>query len=360
MKQQQFHHYTVTQAMQKWILFALLAFIFSGCGPGKNVPDVSDIKVNLEVQRFEQDFFSIDTSNIPASLPALHQKYPVFLSDFVQNILGLSITEDGAAADSAMRMFIRDYRVVKDTADKVFKDFTSIQEDVKQGIRFAKHYFPQYKAPEKLITFIGPLDAIFQTPTGKTGDVITQDALATGLQLHLGKNASLYQGQTAQSIFPKYVSRKFEPSYIAVNCIKNVVDDIYPVNPNDKSLLDIAIDKGKRLYLLDRFMPHAPDSIKTGYSQAQLKGCYENEGFIWSFLVQNDLIYNTDPLRIQSYVEEGPYTQELGEQSPGNISLFIGWQIVKKYMEEFPDTSLETLLSLNARQILQDSKYKPR
>ncbi|MBX3257508.1 MAG: hypothetical protein KF862_25505 [Chitinophagaceae bacterium] len=346
--------------MQKWICFLLSAFVIAGCNQNRKVPDVSGIEVKLEVQRFEQDFFSIDTNNIRASLPALHQKYPLFLADFVQNILGLSITENGGNADSAIKMFIRDYRVVKDTADKVFKNMASVQEEIKQGIRFARYYFPQYEAPEKLITFIGPLDAIFQTAMGKTGDVITQDALAAGLQLHLGKNASLYQGQTAQSIFPTYVSRKFEPSYIAVNCIKNIVDDVFPVNPGDKTLLDLMVDKGKRLYLLDKFLPFTADSLKTGYTQDQLQGCYKNEGFIWSFIIQNDLIYNSDPLRIQSYVEEGPYTQELGEGSPGNISLFTGWQIVKKYMEMFPDTSPETLLSLNARQILQDSKYKPK
>lgn len=360
LKVQQFHNYHVTLAMQKWISVIIVFFVLVGCGENRKTPDVSDIKVSLEVQRFEQDFFSIDTNNISAALPALHQKYPVFLADFVQNILGLSITENGSGSDSAIKMFIRDYRIVKDTADKVFKDITPVEEEIKQGIRFAKHYFPQYNAPEKLITFIGPLDAIFQTAMGKTGDVITRDALATGLQLHLGQNASLYQGQAAQSIFPKYVSRKFEPSYITVNCIKNIVDDIFPVNPNDKTLLDITMDKGKRLYLLDRFLPHTADSLKTGYTQAQLQGCYENEGFIWSFMVQNDLIYNSDPLKIQGYVEEGPYTQELGDRSPGNISLFIGWQIVKKYMEKFPDTSLEKLLSLDARQILQDSKYKPK
>ncbi|MBX2923920.1 MAG: hypothetical protein KF746_17105 [Chitinophagaceae bacterium] len=334
--------------------------MITGCAQNRNVPDVSGIEVKLEVQRFEQDFFSIDTNNIPASLPALHQKYPLFLADFVQNILGLSIAGDGAVSDSAIKMFLRDYRMVKDTADKVFKNFSAIQQDIEQGIRFARFYFPAYHAPEKLITFIGPLDAVFQTPMGKTGDVITQDALAAGLQLHLGKDASLYQGQTAQSIFPKYVSRKFEPPYIAVNCMKNIVDDIFPVNPNDKTLLDLMVDKGKRLYLLDQFLPRTADSLKTGYTQAQLQGCYKNEGFIWSFLVQNDLIYNSDPLRIQSYVEEGPYTQELGEGSPGHISLFIGWQIIKKYMERFPDTPPEKLLELDARQILQDSKYKPR
>ena len=250
--------------------------------------------------------------------------------------------------------------MVKDTASKVFSNFRAIENDLKKGLQFTKYYFPAYRAPEKLITFIGPLDAIFQTTLGKTGDVITQDALAVGLQLHLGNNASLYQSQVAQSLFPKYVSRKFEPAYIAVNCMKNIVDDIYPPRATDKTLLDLTIDKGKRLYVLDKLLPHVAETLKIGYTEAQLKGCYSNEGLIWSFLIQNNLIYNSDPLRIQSYVEEGPLTQELGEGSPGNISLFLGWQIIKKYMENFPDTTIHALLQLDAKQILQDSKYKPR
>ncbi|MFT4017133.1 MAG: hypothetical protein QM668_09245 [Agriterribacter sp.] len=337
-----------------------LLLFFVSCKDGKQTPDVSGIKVNLQTQRFEKDFFSIDTNNVPASFPLLQRKYPVFFADFIQNILGLSVAEDGSKAEAAIKLFLRDYHIVKDTADKVFADFSKIENEVKQGIRFAKHYFPAYHAPEKIITFIGPLDAIFQTPTGKTGDVITQDALAVGLQLHLGSEASLYQSQAAQSLFPKYVSAKFSPQYIPVNCLKNIVDDIYPPNPNDKTLLDFCIDKGKRLYLLDKFMPETPDTLKIGYTANQLTGCYKNEGLIWSFLIQNNLLYNSDFLRIQSYVEEGPQTQELGEGSPGQISLFVGWQIVKKYMEKHPDTTLDALLKLDAKQILAESKYKPK
>lgn len=347
--------------MQKTATTFLIALLFfASCKDGKKSPDTSAIKVNLQVQRFEKDFFAIDTNNIAASFPVLQQKYPVFFADFIQNILGLSIAEGGAKADSAIKLFLRDYRIVKDTADKVFSDFSRIEEEIKQGIRYAKYYFPTYEAPEKLITFIGPLDAIFQTPTGKTGDVITQDALAVGLQLHLGSEASIYQSQSAQSLFPKYVSAKFSPQYIPVNSLKNIVDDIYPPNPADKSLLDFCIDKGKRLYLLDKFLPNTADSLKIGYSSSQLAGCYKNEGLIWSFLMQNNLLYNTDFLRIQSYVEEGPQTQELGEGSPGQISLFVGWQIIKKYMELHPDTSLDALLKLDSKQILAESKYKPK
>lgn len=344
--------------MQKLIGYLFLGLLCWSCGSKKGIPDVSGIQVNLEVQRFEQDFFSIDTNNIEASIPALHQKYPFFLADFLQNILGLSL-EETQNTNAAIRIFLRDYQLVKDTADKVFYSFSTVEKEIRQGLQFVKHYFPAYEAPEKIITFIGPLDAVFQTPFGKTGDVITQDALAVALQLHLGENASLYQSQIAQSIFPKYVSRKFSPEYIAVNCIKNIVDDIFPGLPN-RTLLDHAVDKGKRLYLLDKFMPYTPDSIKTGYTQKQLKDCYANEGYIWSFLAQNNLIFNSDPLRIQGYVEEAPYTQELGEGSPGNIALFVGRQIVKKYMELFPETTLEELLQLDAQTLLNQSKYKPK
>ncbi len=358
---QHFKSYSVTTAMQKRLYTVIIVFFsFAACTSDKKIPNVSNIEVNLEVQRFEQDFFAIDTNNVSAGITMLQQKYPIFLPDFIQHILGLSLTDEGGRSDTAIRMFLRDYRLVKDTASKIFSDFTRIENEVKKGLQFTKYYFPSYHAPEKLITFIGPLDAIFQTTMGKTGDVITQDALAVGLQLHLGKNASLYQSQVAQSLFPQYVSRKFESAYIAVNCIKNIIDDIFPPKATDKTLLDLAIDKGKRLYVLDKLLPFTADTLKIGYTEAQLKGCYTNEGLIWSFLIQNNLIYNSDPLLIQSYVEEGPLTQELGEGSPGNISLFIGWQIIKKYMEKFPDTTIDELLQLDARQILRDAKYKPR
>lgn len=358
---QQIHYRFVSPAMQKWLFISVLSIIcITACTNNSKIPDISGIKVNIEVQRFENDFFALDTNNISAGLVTLQKKYPSFLPDFIQHILGLSLEDTGGKSDTAIRIFLRDYKLVKDTADKVFTGFTAIEENIKKGLQFTKYYFPAYHTPEKVITFIGPLDAVFQTATGKTGDVITQDALAVGLQLHLGNTASLYQSQTAQSIFPKYVSRKFGPEYIAVNCMKNIVDDIFPPKATDKTLLDFTIDKGKRLYLLDKLLPKTEDSLKIGYTGEQLKGCYANEGLIWSFLIQNDLIYNSDPLRIQSYVEEGPQTQELGDGSPGNISLFIGWQIIKKYMEKFPDTSIEALLQADAKQILQDSKYKPR
>ncbi|HEX3024671.1 MAG TPA: hypothetical protein VHP12_05625, partial [Chitinophagaceae bacterium] len=61
--------------MKKLLLFLLLIEIIS-CTQKKNIPDVSSIKINLKVERFEKDFFSIDTNKVSASLDSLNIKYP--------------------------------------------------------------------------------------------------------------------------------------------------------------------------------------------------------------------------------------------------------------------------------------------
>lgn len=350
----------VSKNMKKWGILCIILASLAGCESRKRVPDVSGISVRLELQRFEEDFFSIDSIHPSRAFSQLRLKYPIFLDDFIQNILGLPLSDSGTATDSAISLFLHDYRLVKETSKNTFNDPSKMLAELKRGIQFTKYYFPQYHAPEKLITFIGPIDAVFETPLGKLGDVITRDALAVGLQLHLGHMAALYQSQTAQTIFPSYISRRFTPEYIPVNCMRNIIDDIFPDQTAGKTLLDQMVDKGKRLYVLGLLLPETADSMKIGYTKKQLDGCYSNEGLIWNFFLQNDLIYNSDYARIQNYISEGPNTQEFGDDSPGFIGLFIGWQIVKTYMEKFPETRPLDLFRLDARQILTDSKYKPR
>ena len=50
--------------MKKASLFLLLAISFIACKDKKNIPDVSDIKIKLAVERFDEDFFSLDTTGI--------------------------------------------------------------------------------------------------------------------------------------------------------------------------------------------------------------------------------------------------------------------------------------------------------
>ena len=340
-----------------------LALVLCGllaCGDSKT-PDVSDIKVTLNEERFDKDFFAIDTNQLMPSLQKLSKQYPHFMTDYFQNILGLPpFAGEGDQATQLLKQFYRDYLPIRAAVEKTFRSTTQYETEVKKGLQYTKYYFPEYKTPEKLIFYIGPMDALYQASLGSYGDAITPAGLAVGLQLHLGSNHEFYTNDLGRQLYPAYISRRFTPDYISVNCMKNVIDDIYPEKIAGKTLIEQMVEKGKRLYVLDKLMPNTPDTLKIGYTQKQLEGCFSNEGRIWNFFLINSLLLNNDPSYTKNFMGEAPHTQELGQGSPGYIGLFVGWQIVKKYMEKHGDLKLPDLLKTPAMNIYQESKYKPK
>jgi uncharacterized protein YjaZ len=42
------------------------------------------------------------------------------------------------------------------------------------------------------------------------------------------------------------------------------------------------------------------------------------------------------------------------------VGQWLGWQIVRSYMENNDDVTLEQLLAMNTKTIFENSKYKPK
>lgn len=334
-------------------LFILISLI--SCSDGKKRPDVSNIKVDLEIQRFEQDLFQLDTSDMAAGIRKLHQKYPTFLNDFMGNILGVPLEDPQASY--VLKQYIKEFQPVYSMTKKNFTNFSKYSKEVTEMLRYVKHYFPTYSLPKKIITFVGPLDAFYQNSMGWSGDIITSEGLGVGLQLHLGKESPIYM-EAEGSGYPAYISRKFDPEYISVNAAKNIIDDLFPIMKDDQPLIDQMIDKGKRLYVLDRLLPDTPDTLKIGYTAMQLDACEKNEALIWNYFLQNNLLFESDFQKIKPYLTDSPKTEELGDDSPGFIGLFVGKKIVEKFMDKHPETTLPQLLEYNSRKLFEESKYK--
>lgn len=348
--------------MRKFLIPLFVAIIFVSCKSNNNIPDVSSIKVKLDTKRFEQDFFAMDTTKVAESMKIILQKYPHFLPLYTANILGLdldSLLIPNNEQDQAVRMFIHDYMPIKDSSDLVYKSFSKETEAIKRGLQFVKYYFPDYQVPASIITFIGPINANFETSFGVQGDVLTLKSLGVGLQLHLGKNFSFYNSREGIEQYPEYISKNFDEKHIPVNCMKVIVDDLFPNKSNGRALIEQIVDKGRRMFLLTKFLPETPEYLCIGYSKQQMNDCYKNEAVIWDFFLNNDLLNKTDQNIVQNYIGESPKTAELGENAPGNIGTFSGLQIVKKFMEKFPETTLSQLMKLDAREIYNQSKYKP-
>ncbi|CAN5329216.1 gliding motility lipoprotein GldB [soil metagenome] len=338
--------------MKKYLQLLFITSAFFACNNKGNEPDVSHIKIDIKVQRFEKDLFALDTNNMVPQLQMLNNKYPGFFTDFTQQILGFAPSTPADSVGKYIRYFLRDYRFVKDSSDKLFNFFNEQLSQIEKALKYVKYYFPQYKIPAKVITFIGPFDGY--------SDIITADAYAVGLQLHMGKNYSFYNSPVGHNLFPNYIIEKFTPETIPVNLVMNTIDDMFPEKKMLMPLLEQMVEKGKRLYVCDRILPDVSDHIKIGYTEEQTKDAYKNEAVIWDFFLTNELLNVTDQNVTKNYIGESPKTQELGEGAPGNIGSFSGWQIVKIFMKKNSEVSLSQLMNMEPRDIYNRSKYKPK
>ena len=329
------------------ILFIAVTVLCLSCNSAQKTPDISAIEVPLTTIRYERSFFAIDTLRLDVSLQKLAGQEPLFTQDFLYNILATA--PQTAAKD--VPQFLSAYQSMYKQTSTQFASIKTEEAAIKQGLKYVKYYFSDYKLPTKLITFIGPINSF--------GNIITIDALAIGLQMYLGKNDPIYVSEEGQSLYPVYVSRRFEPSYMATNCMKNILDDMFPLQDAGAPLCEQMVGAGKRLYFLKQVQPNAPDSIVTGYTSAQLEGCYKSEKDIWSFFVQNNLLYQKDPSLIGDYMTDGPNTAVFGDGSPGFIGQFVGYRIVEAWLQKNKALTLDKVMRTPAKIIFEQAKYKP-
>ncbi len=336
-------------------LFPFILLFFIGCRSGTKTPDVSNININIHVERFDQDFFAIDTNRTEAGLLELARQYPYFINDFAVNILGTgSLSDTSAQAFSICRRFISSYMPVKDSLDRSFSvagGMKPVEQGLRKGFQYVHYYFPKYNLPPKVVAYIGPFDA--------PGVAMTRYTLAIGLQLYAGKQFPFYLSAQGQELFPVYISRRFEPLYVVPNCMKAIVEDLFPDQSQGKNLIEQMIEKGKNWWLLNKLLPETTDSLITGYTQKQLSWCESNEGQIWNFFLDQNL-FSPDPDLIKNYIGDAPNTQGMPDSSPGNIGQWVGWRIIQKYASLHSDLSPEQLMKTPAKLIFDEVKYKPR
>ena len=134
----------------------------------------------------------------------------------------------------------------------------------------------------------------------------------------------------------------------------------FEISPQATNLLDHMIHEGKLMYFSQAMMPDEPDTLIAGYSNEQLKWCRANEGAMWTYLVENKMLYSSKQMDIVRFINDGPRTSSFSEESPGRVGAWLGWQIVRKYMKKNPEVTLPQLIyETDYQSILNRSAYQP-
>ena len=318
--------------MRNYFLFFFLLLFFNSCQKdAKNNIDTSIIEVDFMMYRFEQDFYE----NKGENLEVLKEVFPLLFPKNTPDSVWISKIQD------------KDEQELYKETQKVYSSFSDIETELTSLFKHITYYNPTFNAPD-IITVLSNIDYEYRV-------VFTDLLVLISIDVYLGEDHPFYNE------YPSYIKQNNNRERIVVDVANNIIESkMKPLN--NRSFLSKMIYEGKKLFLLDLYLPSKPDEIKIGFSKEKFNWALANEEQVWKYFIENNLLYSTDTKLNKRFLEKAPFSKfyiSEDRMSPGRIGQRIGWQIVRSFMDN-NDVSLQDLLSLDEEEIFKNSKYKPR
>ena len=336
----QLNHY---RNVNKSLLILLIGFLFS-CNSGPKRPDVSDIDVKVKIQRFEQELFSVKTNS---DLKLLRQRYPEVLPLYSNKVIGLGDSDDPDYMEY-LNQFLTDstMRQVADSVAKKFPALDKVEKELEMALKHLKYYFPKKQIPECYSQISGFNQSI----------VVARNLVGISLDKYLGKDCEFYSYLGT----PMYARGNMIPERIAQDVILAYALTEFPFKPLKDDLISNMIYQGKIRYFVQAMMPDKSEADVMKYSQEELDWCEENAELMWGYIIEQKHLFTTDYRTVIKYINDGPFTPGMPQESPSRTGIWIGWQIVKEYMAKHPKYSINQLMLENDyAALLRESAYQP-
>ncbi len=326
----------------------LLIVLLAGCDDENSLDvDVTEIVISQDWKSLNHDLAKYDFEGHNQYQDSLLAEYGAFYKLYVQRVLRL-----GHVQDPALRMSMEEYlqdpyvKEMYQAIDTSITNLDQVQEELKLAMRYYRYHFPN--------AFVPP---VVTCATNFSYNVIAADStLGIGLELYLGENHPLYE----EAGFQLYRRQKSNPELMPYDAARGWFLSEFQGHMEGDNLLPIILEYGKVMYLMDACFPASKDHLKISYTEDQLQWCEDNEWQIWSYLLEQNTLYSSEGEVIRKYTGEGPFTAGLPRESPSQVGYWIGWKIIRSFMENNPETTLSELMKLtNPQKVLQQSAYKP-
>ncbi len=309
--------------------------------------DISKIEVSVSLERFDQEFYSLFEDFTIDDILDLQNRYNEFFDIYNHRIIRIGGIENHAYRNF-VRTFLSDYAVTESykAINEVFEDCSDLNDELSLAFRYFKCHFPDRNIP-RIIAYNGGFNQSVVTTEGIVG---------VGLDKYLGEDNDLYD----MLEIPGFAKREMNPERIPLDVVKAYALMEFPYYDSVDNLANRMIYNGMILFLLDACFPRYSDKYKIGYDDRQIAYCRTFEREMWSYLINEKLLFSTNHLTIRKFTENAPFTSDFGNESPARTGNWLGWQIVRSYMKNNKDISVYELLHMtNYQKILNQSGYHP-
>lgn len=336
--------------LKKYIFPVLIfAIVFVSCKQNPLKVDISNIEKEVEVIRFDEELISLNGKDTVQSWVDLSNTHPDFFNLFTYRIIKIGGINDENFTD-LMKVFVTDSMIqeVKAKTDQEFSNYRKLEKQLKKAFKYYSYHFPNNELPN-----------IYTYVSGFNQSIVTaENIIGISLDKYLGRDCEYYQQLNTT---PQYKIQNMHKDKILSDVAYAWAITEFDDANSATNLLGNMVQKGKLMYLVDAMLPALQDSFKIGYTSPQIEWCEKNEAKMWTYIIEKKMLYSSKRMDIIRYINDAPSTSGFPTESPGRAGVWLGWQIVREYMEQHPETTLPELMANNNYQkILNESGYNPQ
>ena len=321
------------------ILCLLILTLFSACDHSEKKKSNSGVAF----LRYEKVLFDSPSDVLPGKLSEIKSTFSSPL---------LNIFPDDPAFMEQLHGFTSDsiVRAIYNITDKRYNNLSWLEKEVDKALKAAKKLDSEIDFTQ-FATFVSGYFDYKQR--------ILTDRDSKSLLVSIDQYALPQMEEFSYFGLPLFIVELSDSAYLASDIMAEIARQ-YIASPNETNttMLDLMIAEGKVLYFLDQVMPDKKDFLKIRYTPEQMQWAKDNENNIWTYFIQNNLLYEKDFARYHNFIDDAPKTNAFKDSAPRTTD-YIGWQIVRQYMKNNKCTLKELFDNTDSQAILQASKYRP-
>ena len=324
----------------------LLWFVLSPL-TNSNPLDSSEAKIELNFERITPTGLIKNRIN----LQKLFKDYPVVSPYLLEYCYAVNLKSDSSLSSSLITFSNQEYIAKTEfELNERFSDLSAHKARIKSSFARLKNQFD---------TIPTPIEVVFSNSNFSYNATCYNESILVGLERYIGGNHPIIIESLSPSDFPDWIRNGMNEKFMDRDILSAWISTKLIKETNGYHIEEM-IRWGKIHLITEMCLRLDNNDIPTSevlrWSNEEYDWAVSNEMKFWKYLMDENLLFDSNEKNRAYLLNNGPYTIGLPEESPDRMGQFLGYKIVLNYIKN-QNLALNELLDIDYKKILKS--YNP-
>lgn len=328
---------------KSFVLVLFLGLLLVACNSNPLSVNLTNEDVNLEFINADKQLYNASIEEVKDELPLLTTKLGDLFLYELSNDMQKNITD--TSYKQVYDYYHAEYiAALEQEKIKLYPTLPAHEQKINKAFQYLAFHFGDSILP-KQVFYINKLFSQINC-----SDV----NISVGLENYISPESDVIKSLPPEEFY-QWQRKRMDIDYLERDVLLAWIQ-VHLFNDFDGKFAEHIIQAGKVLYILNATFPNESEAYILRYSDEAYGWAMKNEGLIWNYLVKEQMLFDTDIKSRINFLNEGPTTVGLNTDSPDRIGQYLGYKIVKGFMNKNKTLSLRELLDTGYNNILQTYK----